>query len=357
MTTQTLNPTKAEQFAERMLDILNSGALSLMISIGHRTKLFDTLAKLPPSTSQQIADIAGLNERYVREWLSAMVVGRFVEYDLTHQTYVLPPEHAAFLTRSATADNIATYAQYIPVLATVEDQIVACFYKGGGVPYSAFNRFHEVMAEDSNQNIVAALEDHILPLVPGLIDRLMRGIDVLDVGCGSGRALNRLATLFPKSRFTGYDLCKEAIATAITAAQNRKLTNVQFQVKDTTLLDEIEQYDLITTFDAVHDQARPDAVLRNIYNALRSDGVYLMQDIHASTEVSGNLDHPLAPLLYTVSCMHCMTVSLAAGGIGLGTMWGQEQALKLLKEAGFPSIEIQQLPPDIMNDYYIVRKS
>lgn len=249
MTTQTLNPTKAEQFAERMLDILNIGALSLMISIGHRTKLFDTLAKLPPSTSQQIANIAGLNERYVREWLNAMVVGRIIEYNPTHQTYVLPPEHAAFLTRSAAADNIATYAQYIPVLASVEDQIVECFHKGGGVPYSAFNRFHEVMAEDSNQTIVAALEDHILPLVPGLIDRLMRGIDVLDDGCGSGHALNRLATLFPKSRFTGYDLCEEAIATAITTAQNRKLTNVQFQVKDTTLLDEIEQYDLITTFD------------------------------------------------------------------------------------------------------------
>ncbi|MBF2047146.1 MAG: class I SAM-dependent methyltransferase [Elainella sp. C42_A2020_010] len=356
MTTQTLNSTKAEQFAERMLEILNSGALCLMISIGHRTELFDTLAKLPPSTSQQIADASGLNERYVREWLNAMVVGRFVDYDPTQRTYMLPPEHAAFLTRSAGADNIATYAQEIGVLAPVEDQIVECFHKGGGVPYSAFNRFHEVMAEDSGQTVVAALEDHILPLVPGLVDALIRGIDVLDVGCGSGRALNRLATLFPNSRFTGYDLCEDAIAVAMNAAQERKLTNVQFQVKDTTLLNEVERYDLITTFDAVHDQARPDTVLRNIYNALRPDGVYLMQDIHASTEVSGNLDHPLAPLLYTISCMHCMTVSLAAGGMGLGTMWGQEQALQLLRAAGFASIEIKQLPHDIMNDYYIVKK-
>jgi 2-polyprenyl-3-methyl-5-hydroxy-6-metoxy-1,4-benzoquinol methylase len=119
----------------------------------------------------------------------------------------------------------------------------------------------------------------------------------------------------------------------------------------------VEQYDLITTFDAIHDQARPDIVLRNIYNALRTEGgVYLMQDIRATSEVSGNLDHPLAPFLYTISCMHCMTVSLAEGGMGLGTMWGREKALEMLNAAGFSSVEIKELPHDIMNDYYLLRK-
>lgn len=225
------------------------------------------------------------------------------------------------------------------------------------MPYSEFKRFHEVMAEDSGQTIVAALEDHILPLVPGLVDRLAEGIDVLDVGCGSGRALNKLARLFPASRFTGYDFSQEAIATATAEAQQQHLSNVQFQVKDAATLDAVEQYDLITTFDAVHDQARPDLVLRNIYNALRSEnGIYLMQDIRAASEVSGNLDHPVAPFLYTISCMHCMTVSLAAGGMGLGTMWGREKAWEMLKEAGFPHIEMKLLPHDIMNDYYILPK-
>lgn len=357
MSLQTLDQTKAEQFAERMLGLLNSSSLTLMISIGHQTKLFDTLVNLPPSTSQQIADAANLNERYVREWLNAMVVGRIIDYHPADRTYALPSEHAAFLTRLAPADNIAVYSQFIPLLATVEQQIIECFHQGGGVPYPAFKRFHAVMAEDSNQTVVAALEDHILPLVPGLIDRLIQGIDVLDVGCGSGYALNRMATLFPNSRFTGYDLSEEAIGIATTEAQQQRLTNVKFQVKDTTQLNEVEQYDFITTFDAVHDQARPDLVLQNIYRALRPDGVYLMQDIHAATEVSGNLEHPLAPFLYTISCMHCMTVSLAQGGVGLGTMWGQEKAFELLKEAGFSSVEVKNLPHDIMNDYYINKKS
>lgn len=355
-TTQTFDATKAEAFAGQLLSVLNSGAIALMTSIGHRTKLFDTMAELPPSTSQQIADAAGLNERYVREWLGAMVTGGFVEYSPTDKTYTLPAEHAAFLTRGAAADNIAPFAQYIPLLGSVEDQIINCFYQGGGVPYSEYKRFHAVMAEDSGQTIVSALFDHVLPLVPELINALHRGIEVLDLGCGSGRALNKLAEAFPNSRFTGYDFSAEAIANASTEAQLRNLSNIHFEVKDAAKLDERDRYDLITTFDAIHDQSRPDLVLQNIYNALRPDGVYLMQDIHASTDVGGNLEHPVAPLLYTISCLHCMTVSLAYGGMGLGAMWGQEKALQMLGEAGFTQVEVKRLAHDFQNDYYIIRK-
>lgn len=356
MTVQLLDQTKAEAFAERMLDILNHGAIALMTSIGHRTGLFDTMAKLPPANSYQIAKAAGLNERYVREWLGAMVTGCFVEYNPAYDTYALPAEHAAFLTRSASPDNIAAFTQYIPLLGTVEDQIIECFYKGGGVPYSAYKRFHQVMSEDSGQTVVAALTDWVLPLVPGLMEVLELGIDVLDVGCGSGRALNKMARIFPNSRFKGYDISEEAIATARAEAKHQGLTNIQFHVKDAAALDEVEQYDLITTFDAVHDQARPDVVLQGIYRALRPDGVYLMQDIRASSYVDNNLDHPAAPLLYTISCMHCMTVSLAAGGMGLGAMWGEEMTLEMLEEAGFMNVEIKRLAHDFQNNYYIVRK-
>jgi 2-polyprenyl-3-methyl-5-hydroxy-6-metoxy-1,4-benzoquinol methylase len=285
-----------------------------------------------------------------------MVTGRFVDYDPIAKTYVLPAEHAAFLTRAVASDNIAVFAQYIPLLGTVEEQIIDCFYKGGGVPYSEFKRFHAVMAEDSGQSTVSALFDHVLPLIPGLTEALQQGIDVLDVGCGSGRALTKLAQAFPNSRFTGYDFSGDAIAIASAEAQLRKLSNIQFEVKDAATLEERDRYDWITTFDAIHDQAKPDVVLQNIYHALRPDGIYLMQDIHAATNVDGNLEHPIGPLLYTISCMHCMTVSLAYGGMGLGTMWGNEKALQMLAEAGFKQVEIKQLAHDFQNDYYIIRK-
>ncbi|GAB4144515.1 MAG: class I SAM-dependent methyltransferase [Cyanobacteria bacterium J069] len=297
LSTQPFDQAKSEVFAENLLATLNSGALSLMISIGHRTELFDTLADLPPATSPQIAEAAGLNERYVREWLGAMVTGRVVDYNPADKTYRLPAEHAAFLTRAAASDNIAVFAQYIPLLGAVEDQIIDCFYKGGGVPYSAYKRFHAVMAEDSGQSVVSALFDHVLPLVPGLIEDLERGIDVLDVGCGSGRALIRMGQAYPNSRFTGYDFSAEAIAIANAEAQRHHLSNIQFQVQDAAQIEEGDRYDLITTFDAIHDQARPDIVLRNIRQALRPTGIYLMQDIHASTDVGGNLEQGACHLL------------------------------------------------------------
>ncbi|MCK5571630.1 MAG: class I SAM-dependent methyltransferase, partial [Bacteroidetes bacterium] len=246
---------------------------------------------------------------------------------------------------------------YIPLLGSVEDKIIECFRNGGGVPYTEYKRFHQVMAEDSGQSVVSSLIEHILPLAPGVIDRLRDGIDVLDVGCGAGRALHLLGRSFPNSRFIGYDLSSEAIATARTEASNYGLRNVRFEEKDLTDFDVRTGFSLITAFDAIHDQAKPDRVLSGISRSLRNDGTFLMQDIAGSSHVHKNRDHPVGPLLYTVSCMHCMSVSLAQNGAGLGAMWGEEKALEMLKEAGFSRVEVKKLSHDFQNNYYIVNKS
>lgn len=350
---------RAEAFAGRLLTTLNNGALCLMVSVGHRTGVFDAMRTLPPATSAEIASAAKLNERYVREWLGAMVTGGIVEYDPATRRYALPAEHAAFVTRAANADNMAVFAQYVSVLGGVEDDIVECFKRGGGVPYSRYPRFHEVMAEDSGQSVLSSLETHILPLVPGLTDRLAQGIRMLDIGCGRGRIVHRLAALYPKSRFTGLDLSEEAIDYARGTARDHGLTNVEFTVADLSDFDEKaepEAYDFITTFDAVHDQARPLNVLKGIHRALKPDGVYLMQDISGTGHVHKDAEHPLGPLLYTVSCMHCMTVSLAQGGEGLGAMWGEEKTREYLSRAGFRSVTTNRLAHDLQNNWYTVQK-
>jgi SAM-dependent methyltransferase len=356
-TAKTLNQAEVQAFADRMLDTLNKAAAALMISIGHRAELFDTLADLPRATSARIANAAGLNERYVREWLGAMVTARIVEYDSAMETYFLPPERAAFLTREASPNNLAATAQFIPLLAAVEDEIIESFRKGGGVPYSSYPRFHEVMAEESNQTVVACLIDAILPIVPGLIEDLREGIDVMDAGCGRGRALILMARTFPKSRFTGYDFSGEAITDAVAEATRQGLANIRFEALDIAKLDEPARYDLVTAFDAIHDQAAPRSVLKSIARALRPGGVFLMQDIYASSHVHKNIDHPLGTFTYTVSCMHCMTVSLALGGEGLGAAWGEEKALDLLAEAGFSQVDVKRMPHDIINNYYIARRN
>jgi SAM-dependent methyltransferase len=314
--------------------------------------------RMPPATSAQIAEAAGLQERYVREWLGAMVAAGVVETIPATGTYCLPPEHAARLTRAATPANMAVFAQYIGLLGAVEDDIVACFKNGGGIPYARFDRFHEVMAEESGQTILPALRDHILPLVPGLTDKLEAGIRVLDVGCGRGRALNLMAKWFPRSRFAGYDLSEEAVAFARIESAAIGNDNLRFEARDLSRFDEEAEagaFDFITTFDAVHDQARPMAVLRGIKRSLSKNGVYLAQDIKGSSHHDLDRDHPFGTFLYTISCMHCMTVSLAQKGEGLGAMWGRETAEKYFHEAGFRSVEVFELPHDANNYYYICR--
>ncbi len=347
----------SDDFAERLIGVLNAGMLALMTSVGHRTGLFDAMASLPPSTSRQIADAAGLDERYVREWLAAMTTGGFVDHDPTALTFVLPPQRAAWLTRAAGPENLAVQTQYVGLLAQVEDQVVNCFRSGGGVPYAEFPKFQAIMAEDSGIVHDATLVDITLPLVPGLPERLQQGIDVADIGCGSGHAINLMAEAFPASRFVGFDVSDAGLATGAAEAERKGLTNVEFEKRDAATFDGSRQFDLITTFDAVHDQARPDLVLQGIAQSLRPSGIYLCVDIAASSVLAENLEHPLAPFLYSISCMHCMTVSLADGGMGLGTMWGEQKARQMLAEAGFTSVDLRQVDGDIVNNYYIATKA
>jgi ubiquinone/menaquinone biosynthesis C-methylase UbiE len=354
--TQAIDPAKAEAFGGQMVGFLNGSVLGFMISIGHRTGLFDKMAQLPHSTSQQIADATGLNERYIREWLGALVTGGAVEYDPAGKTYRLPPEHAASLTRAAGPNNIAAFFQYMSLMGNVEDQIVECFRKGGGVPYSAFPKFQQLMAEESAQVQDAVLVDVTLPLVPGLVEKLKTGIDVADIGCGQGHAINLMAKAFPNSRFTGYDFSDEGVAAGRREAAELGLTNAIFEVKDVAQLDQVSAFDVITGFDTIHDQAQPRKVLANISRALKPDGVFLCVDIQASSNLEENMEHPLAPMLYGVSTLHCMTVSLALNGEGLGTVWGEQKAKELLKEAGFNQIDIEHVEGDIFNSYYICRK-
>src|SRR6201991_2492667 len=246
-----------EEFAERMVGAIDSASLAILLSIGHQTKLFDTMAELPPATSAQIADAAGLNERYVREWLGGVVSCRVVDYDPASQTYSLPRHRAAVLTRAAGPDNLSRVAQFIPLFGEVEQKIIGCFHSGGGLAYGEYPHFHKVMAEQSGDVFDAALVDVVLPMAEGLPDRLRAGADVADIGCGSGHAINVMAHAFPASRFTGVDFSEEGPAAGRAEVQRRGLANATFAQQDVTTLDAIETYDVLTVFDAIHDQAQP----------------------------------------------------------------------------------------------------
>lgn len=230
------------------------------------------------------------------------------------------------------------------------------FRNGGGVPYSSYPRFHEAMREISGATFDATLIDVTLPLVPGAIELLAAGIRVADVGAGSGHAINVMAKAFPTSNFVAIDFSEEALSVGRAEAAEWGLANTTFVAADAANLSGDDQYDLITTFDAVHDQADPQGMVNGIFASLAPGGYWLCVDIQASSHVGENLDHPMGTFLYSISCQHCMTVSLAYEGEGLGAMWGVHKAREVFTEAGFVDIVIHNVEGDPTNNYYVCHK-
>lgn len=355
-TDQQVVTETVDDFSERITSAIDSSGLTLLLSLGHQAGLFDTMAKLPSATSSEIAEAAGLDERYVREWLGGVAAARVVDYDAESSTYRLPAHRAQVLTRAGGLNNLARLAQYVPLMCEVEQEILGCFRDGGGLSYDHYPRFHTIMAERSGEVFDAALISAVLPLVPDLPRRLESGIDVADFGCGSGYAIGLMAQAYPDSRFTGIDFSAEATATGSARASQRGLTNASFVAADLAALDQAGVYDLITAFDAIHDQAQPARVLENIYRALRPGGVLLMADVKASSRLEDNVGVAMSTYRYTVSLMHCMSVSLGLQGAGLGTMWGRQLAVSMLNDAGFGDVEVAEIEQDPANYYYLARK-
>jgi len=320
--------------------------------VGRRVGLFEAMATMGAVTSVEIAEKTGLSERYVREWLAAMVCGGIIEYAAGEHTYRLPREHAAGLTGSSSR-NLTGMAEMFPLMNRVIPDVADAFRTGHGVPYSAYQPdFTGLMDRRSRPRYDELLFSAYLAKPEGLIARLEAGIRVADVGCGTGYCITLMARRFPKSTFIGYDLSEEGIAEARAAA--RGLANASFVVQDVRRLETPVPFDLVTAFDAIHDQADPAGVIRRVRAALAPGGTFLMLDVWASSELADNVGVPMAPYLYTMSTMHCMSVSLAGGGPGLGTAWGHQVATRMLHEAGFTDVKLFERV-DPANSLYVAR--
>jgi len=343
----------ADAVAERILGIFNDGAICVLAGIGYELGLFETLGTLPAATSAQLADAAGLDERYVREWLGGVVTAGFVEYVPADGTYSMRPDHAPFLT-GAGPDNLTRSMRYVSLMGEVAPKIIEKFRTGGGLSYDDYPGFHAIQADESAAVNDASLLDTIIPIT-GLTDRLESGIRVADIGCGEGHAINLLARAYPASSFVGYDFGEDALAVGRAEAEAWGLTNARFETRDVAVLGAEGEYDLVTAFDAIHDQAHPATVLRNIHHALRPSGTFLMVDMNADSRLEGNLELPWASFLYTISMVHCMSVSLGQGGDGLGTVWGVQTAERMVREAGFTDVVLHDLEEDPFNAYFVAR--
>jgi 2-polyprenyl-3-methyl-5-hydroxy-6-metoxy-1,4-benzoquinol methylase len=351
----TIDPEQVEEFAGRLLSLYTGSMLTYMIDIGHRTGLFAAAAR-GFATSDELAGRAGLTERYVREWLGAMVTGGIVDYQPSDATYSLRPERAACLTEGPT--NLAPMAQFSTHLGKHVSQVARAFREGGGVPYAEYRpEFTDVMDAIGREVYDALLIDAYLPLVPGLAEQLEAGARVADVACGTGHALVLLGRAFPASTFVGYDLDEGAVARARAEAGGAGLTNVTFEICDAARLEVGQAFDLVFVFDAIHDQVDPSGVLERIHAGLTPGGCFVMKEPHAADNLEDNIPNPMAPILYSASTLHCMTVSLAHGGAGIGTVFGEQLARQMLTDAGFVDIQVHAAPGDPGDAVYVSRKA
>jgi SAM-dependent methyltransferase len=349
-----LDMAAVERFAGSLTATFAAGMASLMIDLADRTGLLDTLAA-GPGTSAELATRAGLTERYVRECLGALASAGVVTYDAGSARFTLPAEHAVLLTGPGSS-NLAVVARLATLLAGHVGGVARAFREGGGVPYEAFRpEFTGVMDRINRGLLDEQLLDGMVPLVPGLAERLATGARVADVGCGTGHAINLLARAFPRSTFVGFDLAAEAIDAARAEAAEWGLANASFAVLDVATLPAEPSFDALFAFDAIHDQADPAGVLAAVRRALRPDGVFVMMDIKAASRLEDNLDNPAAPFLYAMSTLHCLTVSLAQGGAGLGAVWGEELARAMLADAGFGAVTVHDVPDDPLDLLYVAR--
>ncbi|MCF8026068.1 MAG: class I SAM-dependent methyltransferase [Desulfobacteraceae bacterium] len=355
-----------DNFAEKMADILNCGALNLAMAIGYKNRIFDTLEDMgTPATAAEIAAASGLNERYLKEWLAIMVTGEIItpgKNEKNENTYYLPPEHASSLTRKSGNNNLGVYTQEIPLLTSCAmKSVIHGFQTGEGIAFSQYPDFQQFMSQLADAKHEQILLSEFLPSVENgkLVEKLKSGIRVCDLGCGHGVALNLMAGAFPKSQFTGIDNHEPALETARKNAEKKGLSNLVYKNRDAAKISgdpEFDKcFDYICAFDAIHDQSHPLEALKGIRYMLAPGGLFSMVDIKAQTNPADNMDHPMGPFLYTVSLMHCMPVGLNHNGTGLGMMWGREQAEAMLARAGFEDVRVMEMAHDGFNLHYLCK--
>jgi 2-polyprenyl-3-methyl-5-hydroxy-6-metoxy-1,4-benzoquinol methylase len=352
-----LDPDRLKDYSLRLFGYMNGATVSMMVCLGDRLGLYAALADHGPTTSEELAEETGLDERWVREWLYSQGASGLLE-TLGGDRFALSAEAVAVLVDERHPANGIGMLSQVPDLARTLDRLPEAFRTGLGVPYDALG---PEGARGVERGLApwfrSMLVPVALPQIEGLCDRLSAGAKVADVGCGAGVALLEMAKAFPASEFHGYDISLHALERAEENRRQAGVDNVSFHDADTDGLPREAGFDLLTTFDCLHDMTHPRDVIAGIRGAIADDGLWLVADIKAKPSYAENVDqNPMAAMMYGISVMVCMSSSLSApGGEGLGTL-GLHAGL--LREwalaAGFSRFDEVDLGHPI-NAFYLVR--
>lgn len=356
MENEEFDRTQATAMA-RQVGIDFGASLTVALAyIGDRLGVFKLMAAGEQMTSRQIADRTGLNERYIREWASTMTAAGYIEYRPSDGTFRMNREQAMVLTREDNTFFTGGAFQYAVACYRQIGKLMDAFRGGGGVPFVDFGpEIVEAIERLFHAGYEAWVAEQWLPAVPGLEAKLQFGIEVAEVGCGAGQCIVPVAAAYPKSRFTGYDIDAASIARARTkAARVGDANRLVFEEVAAESIPAVDRFDLVLAFNCIHDMAHPREALAGIRRALKPGGVFLWSEAEAADRLEENLT-PAGRTMYGASTMHCLTVSLAHGGEGLGSVIGEKLARELAQEAGFSDFELLA----VRNPYhqiFVIRK-
>ena len=330
--------------------------VSLLIHLGDRLGLYRAMWGAGPVSSQELADRTGLHERWVREWLQGQgAAGLLVWHD--DDRFELSDAAAAVLADEDNSLFFAAGAFGSPPAPDFVDDLAGAFESGIGLPYdrqgpAGAHRTERMLGPWSRLALVRT----ILPALDGVVDKLEAGGTCADIGCGAGVALVAMAERFPRSRFHGYDISRHAIERAGELVAEAGLDNVELHLAGADSLPGEATFDLVLTFDCLHDMTEPTTTIAAIRRAVRADGTWLVKDIRAATAARDNLKNPMAAMMYGFSISSCMSSAMSEpGGLGLGTLGLPPELLaQFATDAGFTRFRVLDFD-EPANLYYEVR--
>ena len=331
-----MNKERAQQFMMKVVGDMGTALAAGLVYIGDQVGLFKAMTGTGPLTSEQLGEKTGVHARYIEEWLSAMVCAGYLEYEPKAQTYLLPDEHAMYFSDPATEYYLGGLFKGLPRLMWAVPRVARAFEQGGGVSVQEFGDEFPYALEHMNRGVYEnRLVKVWLPAMPDVVQRLEHGGRMLDVGCGTGVVPILIAKAYPQAQVTGLDLDARSIEIARGyAAQAGLGDRVRFVQGSADDLSGEAGYDFISSFDCVHDLTDPLGVLGRIRSSLAPGGTYLMVEPKAADRLEDNMN-PFGKMLYGISCLHCVSQSLAVGGPALGACWGETRARELAGQAGF----------------------
>jgi SAM-dependent methyltransferase len=348
-----MDRARIDDFLDRFVDITAGATTIGLLAVADRSGLLGHLGDGNTGSSEEIAADAGLDPRYVKEILAGLAAAGVVDYDPATGVFALAPEHALFLSDANSPYFMGGWLDMLPAVMAQIDGIADATRIGGGVPFESFGPgLIRGLDRGNAPSQRAFLIRRWLPAVPGLVERLESGIRVADVGCGSGAAAILIAEAYPRSEVTGFDIAEASLQLA--RERSNHLDNVDFRAAAVEEIPVEPGFDLVTSFDVIHDLADPRAGLRRIRQSLTEDGVYLMMEPRAESYLEGNLN-PRGAMLYGISTLHCMTQSLAVGGEGLGAAWGRQLAEGYATEAGFGGFTVLDDISNRFSTFYLLR--